>query len=66
MNAFVLNVSELSDKDSKTLSKYVNFSGTPTTVFMQDGEEKTTLNRIVGYASKNKIVERLESLGYID
>ena len=66
MEAYVINVTELSDKENKKLSKYVNFSGTPTTVFLQEGEEKTTLNRIVGYASKNKIVKRLKSLGYID
>lgn len=66
MEAYVINVSELSDKENKTLAEYVNFSGTPTTIFMQSGEEKTTLNRIVGYAPKNKIVERLKSLGYID
>lgn len=66
MNAYVLNVSELSDEENKTLAQYVNFSGTPTTIFIENGEETTTLNRIVGYASKNKITERLKSLGYVD
>ena len=66
LEAYILNISELDKENSQTLAKYVNFSGTPTTVFFNDGEEKTTLNRLVGYASKNKIVERLKSLGYID
>lgn len=66
LNAYVLNITNLSKEESATLSKYVNFSGTPTTIFFRDGVEKTTLNRIVGYASKNKIIERLQALGYID
>lgn len=64
-NAYVLNITNLSEENSSTLGKHVNFSGTPTTIFFHEGEEKTTLNRIIGYASKNKIVEKLKSLGYI-
>lgn len=64
--AYVLNVTGLDKENTATLSKYVNFSGTPTTIFFTEGIEKTTLNRIVGYASKTKIIERLKSLGYID
>ena len=65
-NAYVLNITGLDKTNSETLAKYVNFSGTPTTIFFHEGIEKTTLNRIVGYASKTKIIERLKSLGYID
>lgn len=65
LKANVLNITNLSEEDSKKLSSYVNFSGTPTTIFFIDGEEKTTLNRLVGYASRDKIIERLKSLGYI-
>lgn len=65
-NAYVLNISGISSEESQTLSKYANFSGTPTTLFFNEGIEKTTLNRFVGYASQAKITERLKSLGYID
>lgn len=65
LDAFVLNISGLDKENTQTLANYVNFSGTPTTIFFIDGEEKTTLNRLVGYASKTKIIDRLESLGYI-
>lgn len=65
LNAYVLNITNISEDDSKKLAQIVNFSGTPTTVFFTEGQEKTALNRFVGYASKTKIVERLESLGYI-
>lgn len=64
--AYLLNISNVTEEEQTTLNKYVSFSGTPTTIFFHEGIEKTTLNRIVGYASKTKIIERLQSLGYID
>lgn len=66
LNAYILNITGLSNEEASTLNKYANFSGTPTTIFFHDGEESTTLNRIVGYAAKTKIIEKLKSLGYID
>lgn len=65
LKAYVLNITNNSDEDNKTLGQIVNFSGTPTTLFFTDGKEKTALNRFVGYVSKAKLVERLQSLGYI-
>lgn len=65
LEANVLNITNLTTDEKITLSKYANFSGTPTTLFFTEGEEKTSLNRIVGYTSKAKIKERLTSLGYI-
>lgn len=64
--AYTLNITGLSSEDASTLSKYANFSGTPTTLFFVDGQETTTLNRIVGYAAKDKIKDKLQSLGYVD
>lgn len=66
LNAYILNITGLDSENASTLNKYVNFSGTPTTIFFHEGMETTTLNRIVGYASKTKIKEKLKSLGYID
>lgn len=66
LNAYVLNISNINEEENTTLNKYVHFSGTPTTIFITEGTEATTLNRIVGYASKTKIMERLKSLGYTD
>ncbi len=64
--AYVLNITGINNEEAQTLAKYANFSGTPTTIFFSEGVEKTTLNRIIGYASQAKITERLKSLGYID
>ena len=66
LEAYQLNVTGLSNEESTILNKYINFSGTPTTIFYRNGEEGTTLTRISGYASSTKIKERLKSLGYIE
>lgn len=66
LKAYVVNIKNLSEEDANSFSKDVIFSGTPTTIFYTDGIEKTSLNRIVGYASRNKIIERFKSLGYIN
>lgn len=56
----------LLDSDEHTkLNSYFNFKGTPTTVFVIDGEEKTAANRIDGDVSKEKIISKLKSNGFI-
>lgn len=63
---YSLNITNLNGTEQTTLNKYVKFSGTPTTIFFNEGKETTTLNRIIGYAGKDKIKDKLKSLGYID
>ncbi len=41
-------------------------SGTPTTVFIKDGEEENTNLRIVGDKTKTSIIEALTKAGYIN
>ena len=65
LKVYVLNISGISDEENKILAQHLKFSGTPTTIFFKDGEEKTTLNRIVGYISKDKIIEKFKALEYI-
>lgn len=55
----------LSDEEIAKLKDIASISGTPTTIFIENGEEKTTANRIVGTASASKIEKRLKSTGYI-
>ena len=44
---------------------YFSFDGTPTTIFVIDGEEKTAANRINGDVSKEKVIAKLKSNGFI-
>ncbi|MGN1267928.1 MAG: thioredoxin family protein [Candidatus Aphodocola sp.] len=60
-----LDNSKLSDKEYAEFKTYINISGTPTIVFITDGEEETTLNRIVGETSKEDTIERFKTNGYI-
>ena len=55
-------------KDNQTkFNDLIAFDGsTPTTVFIKDGEEKTTANRIEGDVSKSKIEEKLKANKVID
>ena len=58
---------DLLDKDTYDTfkKKYFNFDGTPTTVFVINGEEKTAASRIDGDVSKEKIISKLKSNGFI-
>ena len=60
-----LDNSILTDKEYAEFKTYINISGTPTIVFITDGEEETTLNRIVGETSKEDTIERFKTNGYI-
>lgn len=63
---FYIDVDLLSKEDSIEFSKYINFDGTPATVFIKKGEEKTAATRINGAASTEKILAKLKSNGFID
>ena len=59
------------DKYSKTeLEKFNNLisfdGGTPVTIFIKNGEEKTTATRIEGDVSTDKIIDKLKKNGFID
>ena len=62
---FYVNLHLLSEEDyNKVYSKFV-VNSTPTTIFIKDGEETTTYNRIVGAADYKTVIEKLKTLGYI-
>ena len=61
-----INITNLSDEEKTEFNKIVRISGTPTTIFYVDGEEVSTSSRLVGEKSKEKIISRLKSEGYIN
>ena len=67
-NITIYDISQtnLSDEDSTYLKNIASISGTPTTVFIVDGVEKTTTNRLVGNVPKYRVIEHLKALGYIN
>ena len=42
-----LDNSKLTEKEQNELPKYLSISGTPTVAFIENGDEESTLNRIV-------------------
>ncbi len=61
-----INMTELSADEKTEFQKIVRISGTPTTIFYTDGEEQSTTTRLVGEKTKDKIITRLKSEGYIN
>lgn len=62
---YQLDNSKLTDEEYNEFRTYINISGTPTIVFITEGEEETTLNRINGETSRDTTIERFKSNGYI-
>ncbi len=60
-----IDLSKLSEDDEGELISKFPISGTPTTIFIEDGEEKDTYNRIDGSVKYSKIVEKLKKNKYI-
>ena len=65
LTAYKLDLADMSDSDKEYLADLANISGTPTTVFIENGEETTVLNRIVGSASRKTVIDRLKTMKYI-
>ena len=65
INIYHLNNRALSDKELSEFKSYVSISGTPTVLFIENGEEETTLNRITGETSRKETIEKFKINGYI-
>lgn len=65
VEVYYLETDLLNEEESAELKKKFSFSGTPTTVFVIDGDEKTAATRINGDVSEEKIISKLKSNGFI-
>ena len=61
-----ISLTKLSDDDKTYLKNIANVSGTPTTIFIENGEEKSTSNRLDGNVAEYRVIEKLKALGYIN
>ena len=68
LNVYYIDVDLLEEEEYNNLNSYLSFktAGTPVTLFLLNGEEKTVANRINGDSSKDKIIKKLKSNGFID
>ena len=60
-----IDIASLSDSDLSAFKSHVSFSGTPTTIFISKGKEKSHYNRIVGDQDYSTVVEKFKKNGYI-
>ncbi len=60
-----LDISKLNEEEDSEFTSNFAFSGTPTTIFITDGEEKDTYNRINGNEKYSKTIEKIKENGYI-
>lgn len=65
VTAYDVDLADFSKEERSYLNDIANVSGTPTTIFIEKGEEKSTINRIVGTASRKDITDRLKTMNYI-
>lgn len=65
LTAVSINRAKLSDIDSTKLDNLYNITGTPTVIFIENGEEPSILRRIIGDVSQDKIISKLKNAGYI-
>ncbi len=60
-----LDNSKLTNEDYNKINPIINVQSTPTIVFIKDGEEKSTLDRIIGKVSYEKTVNKFKKNGII-
>lgn len=66
LDIYYIDFDKYSDKEQELFRNYISFDGgTPVTLFIKNGEEETTVNRINGNVSKDKIISKFKSNGFI-
>lgn len=63
---YYIEVNLLNDEERQGLKNIISYDGTPTTVFIFNGTEKTVANRLDGSVSEEKIIAKLKSNGFIE
>lgn len=65
ITAYEIDIRKLTEKERKSFNEFATVSGTPTTIFVKNGQEESIPYRLIGNVSSDKIVSRLKDLGYI-
>lgn len=66
ITAYEIESNKLTTEERGLMNDIANVSGTPTTIFIEDGVETTTTNRIIGPANQSKLISRFTAMGYIE
>lgn len=66
LDIYYIDFDKYSSDEQDLFRDYISFDGgTPVTLFIRNGLEETTVNRINGNVSKDKIINKFESNGFI-
>lgn len=66
IDIYYLDYDKYSSNKQEEFRNYISFDGgTPVTLFINEGIEKTTVNRINGNVSEEKIIEKFKNNGFI-
>lgn len=65
VHIYYIDVSKLSSDENNKLKLVANYTGTPTTVFIENGQETSMYDRIDGNRPMDKVIEKLKKKGYI-
>ena len=61
-----IDISKFSKEQLNKFNSKINYSGTPTTVFIENGKDSSVYNRITGAKSYEYVVEKFKKNGYIE
>ena len=65
ITAYEIDTEKMTKQENAKFKDIANISGTPTTLFVENGIEKNTSTRIVGSTNSTKIINRFKAMGYI-
>ena len=66
IKTYYIDLATLSESEQELLMKNINFPGTPTVLFINDGIDNLNSDtKIVGNISESKIIAKLKNRGYI-
>ena len=67
IDIYYIDIDLYTKEEQNDFNTRLSFDGsTPTTVFLINGEEKTTSSRLIGNVSYDKIIDKLKKNGFID
>lgn len=65
IKVYYIDISKLSVEENAKLKLYVNYTGTPTTSFIENGVEESMYDRVDGNRPYDKVIEKFKNKGYI-
>lgn len=66
VNVKYIDITKLSEEEYSLFRSEINFTSTPTTIFIEKGQHTSVYDRIVGAETFSKVVSAYSKMGYIE